>query len=255
MSRIHHFIHIKHLNLLYGRVPKVANTSIKAVLCRLLPEKPNQGIKTTSDRFWRDYTHQQTELLSPGQARKLRSTHFSFSFVRNPFDRLVAAYNNKVIEIEDPPLPMQRMGICHGMSFEDFVDVLCKAPPESFDVHLMPQSEILCAGEHLVPKFVGRMEQMNEHWKILRRRLQRDGIKIAKELPEKNVRRGGARSSLRSYFSSTQLIDGFLTIYGRDLELFYSKYSIDQLIDNEIPNNERPIRGRHADADASVEQG
>ena len=110
MSRIHHFIHIKHLNLLYGRVPKVANTSIKAVLCRLLPQKPNRGIKTTSDRFWRDYTHQQTELLSPGQARKLRSTHFSFSFVRNPFDRLVAAYNNKVIEIEAPPHVALRCG-------------------------------------------------------------------------------------------------------------------------------------------------
>ena len=130
MSRIHHFIHIKHLNLLYGRVPKVANTSIKAVLCRLLPQKPNRGIKTTSDRFWRDYTHQQTELLSPGQARKLRSTHFSFSFVRNPFDRLVAAYNNKVIEIEAPPLPMQRMGISHGMAFlSSSGDFLSRSPP------------------------------------------------------------------------------------------------------------------------------
>ena len=103
MSKNHHFIHIKELNLLYGRVPKVANTSIKAVLCRLLTKEPDNDIKTTSDRFWRDSTHQQTELLSPGQARKLRSTHFSFSFVRNPFDRLVAAYNNKVIEIEAPP--------------------------------------------------------------------------------------------------------------------------------------------------------
>ena len=83
MSKNHHFIHIKELNLLYGRVPKVANTSIKAVLCRLLTKEPDNDIKTTSDRFWRDSTHQQTELLSPGQARKLRSTHFSFSFVRN----------------------------------------------------------------------------------------------------------------------------------------------------------------------------
>ena len=133
-------------------------------------------------------------------------------------------------------------------------DALSKAPPESFDVHLMPQSEILCAGEHLVPKFVGRMEQMNDHWKILRRRLKRDGIKIAKELPEKNVRRGGARSSLRPYFNSTHLIDSFLTIYGRDLELFYSKHSIDQLIDNETLQSQRPMRGLKADDDTSVEQ-
>ena len=241
MSRTRHFIHIKEHSLLYGRVPKVANSSIKAILCRLLREKPLKEIKTTSDRFWRDCTHQETELLTPSQARKLRKSHYSFSFVRNPFDRLIAAYNNKVIEIDEPPLPMKRMGIVHNMPFEDFLHVLVDTSLADYDVHLMPQYFILQSGDYLVPKFIGRMEQISNHWGILRKRLLRRGIRIAKSLPEKNVRRSG-RNSLQNYFHKSDTIDKFLKIYGRDVRLFYSDASIDDLITNSPLKAIKPLK-------------
>ena len=241
MSRTRHFIHIKEHSLLYGRVPKVANSSIKAILCRLLREKPLRETKTTSDRFWRDCTHQETELLTASQARKLRKSHYSFSFVRNPFDRLIAAYNNKVIEIDEPPLPMRRMGIVHNMPFEDFLHALVDTSLADYDVHLMPQYFILQSGEHLVPKFIGRMEHISEHWGILRKRLLRRGIRIAKSLPEKNVRRIG-RNSLRSYFHKPDIIEKFLQIYGQDVKLFYSDTSIDDLITNSPLKAIKPLK-------------
>ena len=138
MAQPHHFIRMKRHNLLYGRVPKAANSSIKAALCRLLSEMPPKGTKTTSDKFWQHETNQETELITLRRARKYRRSHFSFSFVRNPFDRLIAAYNNKVIEIETPPLPMQNMGVTHGMSFEAFLDVLIETPFKHYDVHVLP---------------------------------------------------------------------------------------------------------------------
>ena len=163
MAQPNHFIRMKRHNLLYGRVPKAANSSIKAALCRLLSERPPKGTKTTSDKFWQHETNQETELITLRRARKYRRSHFSFSFVRNPFDRLIAAYNNKVIEIEAPPLPMQNMGITHGMSFEAFLDVLIETPFKHYDVHVLPQNQLLCIGNQIVPKFVGRVEQINEH--------------------------------------------------------------------------------------------
>ena len=90
-----HFIQFRDLPLLYGRVPKVANSSIKACLCRLLTTSPEQGSRTTSDAFWSQGTHGETSMMDKYSARMCRGTHFSFSFVRNPFDRLVSAYNNK----------------------------------------------------------------------------------------------------------------------------------------------------------------
>ena len=189
MAQPHHFIRIKNCKLLYGRVPKAANSSIKAALCRLLSERPPKGTKTTSDKFWQHETNNETELITLRKARKYRHSHASFSFVRNPFDRLIAAYNNKVIEIEEPPLPMQHMGIHHDMSFESFLDVLIDTPIHRYDVHVLPQSHLLCLGKQVIPKFVGRVEQIDEHWGILRDILQQQGIEVMQSLPQKNVRR------------------------------------------------------------------
>ena len=243
MAQPHHFIRMKQHKLLYGRVPKAANSSIKAALSRLLTKRPPKGTKTTSDKFWQTETNDETELITLRKARKYRHSHFSFSFVRNPFDRLIAAYNNKVIEIEEPPLPMQRMGISHGMSFSDFLDVLIATPFNRYDVHVLPQSQLLCIGRQIVPKFVGRVEQINDHWNVLRSILNRQGIDVMESLPQKNVRRT-ERNSLRSYFHNDCLIDKTIKLYGDDLQLFYSDSSLTQLIENEPLSPVEPLQSR-----------
>ena len=243
MAQPHHFIRMKQCKLLYGRVPKAANSSIKAALCRLLSERPPKGTKTTSDKFWQHETNNETELITLRKARKYRRSHFSFSFVRNPFDRLIAAYNNKVVEIEEPPLPMQHMGIHHDMSFESFLDVLIDTPIHRYDVHVLPQSHLLCLGRQVIPKFVGRVEQIDEHWSILRDILLRQGIDVMESLPQKNVRRS-EKSGLQMYFHNDALIDKALRLYGDDVNLFYNDTSIDNLINNAPPHHITPLQPR-----------
>ena len=243
MAQPHHFIRIKTCKLLYGRVPKAANSSIKAALCRLLRERPPKGTKTTSDKFWQHETNNETELITLRKARKYRHSHFSFSFVRNPFDRLIAAYNNKVIEIEQPPLPMQNMGIHHNMSFESFLDILIDTPIQRYDVHVLPQSHLLCLGRQVIPKFVGRVEQIDEHWDILRNILLREGINVMESLPQKNVRRS-EKNSLKEYFHNDSLISKALKLYGDDVNLFYNDTSIDNLINNVPLPQITPLQSR-----------
>ena len=243
MAQPHHFIRIKTCKLLYGRVPKAANSSIKAALCRLLSERPPKGTKTTSDKFWQHETNNETELITLRKARKYRHSHFSFSFVRNPFDRLIAAYNNKVIEIEEPPLPMQHMGIHHDMSFESFLDVLIDTPIHRYDVHVLPQSHLLCLGRQVIPKFVGRVEQIDEHWSILRDILLRQGIDVMESLPQKNVRRS-EKGGLQMYFHNDALIDKALRLYGDDVNLFYNDTSIENLINNSPLPHITPLQSR-----------
>ena len=236
-----HFILFRDIPLMYGRVPKVANSSIKATLCKLLSLRPDGGIKTTSDRFWRDNTHGETQLITPLQARRLRTSHFSFSFVRNPFDRLVAAYNNKILEIDDVPLPMKRMGLHHGMSFASFIQTVCNADPLMMDNHVRPQAEMLTTSNKLVPKFVGRMEHINDHWRRLRGRMQLEGLPTLGSLPMKNVRREG-RSDIRDLFSSSALIDQVLERYSQDFKRFYGMYSIDSLLNGDALQKLPPLQ-------------
>ena len=224
-----HFILFRDIPLMYARVPKVANSSIKSSLCKLLIKKPNREIKTTADRFWRQNTHGETELITTRQARRLRTTHFSFSFVRNPFDRLVAAYNNKILEIENVPAPMKRMGLYHSMPFEEFIRRVCQARPTEIDNHVRPQSEILLTDNKIVPKFVGRIEHIDSDWRQLRKRMRLEGLPTLGYLPQKNVRRD-SRTDIADYFKTTELVDLILDRYAVDFQTFYAAYNIDQLV-------------------------
>lgn len=228
------FILFKDLPLLYGRVPKVANSSIKASLSRLLKTAPQEGIRTTSDHFWKTGTNGETSMLSNHEARMLRGTHFSFSFVRNPFDRLVSAYNNKLLELATIPERMKAMGLRHSMPFGDFLEVVASTRDDDLDVHLLPQSSILCLNGELIPNFIGHLETMQEDWIKLQQELSREGLPKLGRLPEKNVRRNSDHRDVPRYFQDSNLVRLVSERYGNDLSIFYRNHSNEQLIKGDI---------------------
>ena len=226
---IQNFICFRDLPLLYGRVPKVANSSIKAALYRLLASTPQKGERTTSDTFWRNATHGETSMLSNFEARMRRGTHFCFSFVRNPFDRLVSAYNNKILELEEIPGPMQRMGLSKNSTFREFLECISYTSDEDLDVHLLPQSIILCHEGTLIPNFVGRLETMTEDWIKLHHVMQSEGLPLLGKLPQKNVRRSDDRGDVSQYFADPGLVQLIVERYGDDLDLFYGDVDLQDL--------------------------
>lgn len=225
-----HFIQFRDLPLLYGRVPKVANSSIKASLSRLLTQNPEQGLRTTSDAFWSKGTNGETCMVNNHTARMCRGTHFCFSFVRNPFDRLVSAYNNKILELDEVPGPMQAMGLWHNMAFAQFLEQVNSTPDQEIDIHLLPQTSILCLDEQIIPGFIGRIEHMNQDWKALQQQLQREGLPSLGDLPQKNRRRAEDRTDVSQYFHDSGLKNLVLQRYEQDLKVFYGEISIDQLV-------------------------
>jgi hypothetical protein len=114
------------------------------------------------------------------------------------------------------------------MSFCGFLEILADTAEEELDVHLLPQSSMLCASGIPIPGFVGKMEAMAEHWKLLRRRMQQAGLPALGKLPNKNVRRSGD-DNLSSYFQNDLLIERAWRRYRNDVELFYSEQDIDQM--------------------------
>jgi hypothetical protein len=235
-----HFILFNHLPLIYGRVPKVANSSVKAALTRLLDQPPEEGYRTTTDALWRKGTHGETTMVDAEAALERRSSHFCFSFVRNPFDRLVSAYNNKLIENGHISTAMQRMGLELDMPFKRFLDVVAATADADLDVHLLPQSSILCSGGLPVPGFIGQMEAMAEHWQLLRRRMRQAGLPAMGKLPSKNVRRNG-ETDLSDYFSDDRLIGLALARYDDDVRLFYAHQDLDRLARGQLSAAATPL--------------
>ena len=225
-----HFIQFRDLPLLYGRVPKVANSSIKASLSRLLTQNPEQGLRTTSDAFWSKGTKGETCMVNNHTARMCRGTHFCFSFVRSPCDRLVSAYNNRILELDEVPGPMQAMGLWRDMPFAQFLERVNSTPDQEIDIHLLPQTSILCLDEQIIPAFIGRIEHMNQDWKALQQQLQREGLPSLGDLPQKNRRRAEDRTDVSQYFHDSGLKNLVLQRYEQDLKVFYGEISIDQLV-------------------------
>mgnify|MGYP006240318541 FL=1 len=173
-------------------------------------------------------------MITARTALMRRGTHFSFSFVRNPYDRLVSAYNNKLLELETLMPQMQDMGLHRNMPFQDFLECTANTPASALDVHLLPQSMILCVEGTLVPSFIGRMESMQNDWDLLNRTLRREGLPELGKLPKKNIRRSGDRSDVGHYFQDPGLVRLAQSLYQTDLDLFYGDVSPSDLIQGDL---------------------
>ncbi|MES2922447.1 MAG: sulfotransferase family protein [Verrucomicrobiota bacterium] len=224
-----HFVVLNEQKILYGRVPKVANSSIKETLARFLTCEVDPTMRKTQDRFWRKGTSGQARMVTKAEALKLNESYFSFSFVRNPFDRVVSCYNNKIIANAKLSPAMQKMKLSRGMQFDEFVKVVVATPDAKLDVHLLPQTTILTLDGKLVPKFVGRLENMKEDWDALAALMESEGFPMLGKLPSKNVRRTET-DDVPNFFNSAELVDLIRERYRGDIETFYAGVPLEELI-------------------------
>jgi hypothetical protein len=137
--------------LIYIRVPKGGNTSF----ARAIPGGDKTRIAPR--RLGGEYRHWTV-----------------FSFVRNPYARLVSTYCQK---IHAEPVTGGNIvdGVHHrflelglpmraGMSFEEFACVACDYDDEHTEKHLKSQSHHLYRHGQLLPGYVGRLENINQDW-------------------------------------------------------------------------------------------
>ena len=217
--------------LIYFAVPKVANTSMKAMFSRILvDELPVSVVGTNPDdrirrslfrRHYRAEMYDRKHLLC-----KYQVAHFvdytSFAFVRNPWDRLVSCYTNKLerhdlsqgTEGRDTLELLAEEGyFSQEMSFGDFADAVCRIPDERANRHFRSQYTFLMdrRGE-LLPQRIYHFERLAEDFNALAQEL---GLPQAK-LPHN---KSGARRDYREYYDA-RLRDAVAERYARDIELF-----------------------------------
>lgn len=140
--------------LVYLRVPKSANSSIRTAFPGGVQRRLD--VRGLAARFPR---------------------HLSFSFVRNPWARLVSIYSEKIlpepVTSEFFVAGVQRCFVKHGlplragMSFEEFTEIVCDLPDAETEKHLKSQSHFLVRDGAVVPRFVGRVESMADDWRRL----------------------------------------------------------------------------------------
>lgn len=178
---------------IYAVVPKAACSSVKVALAPLFGIDPS-GVSESSIGETEDiHTRYQNERYEINKHQLLRrldggwyADYFKFAFVRNPFDRLISCWREKLSRpaspgfvrmayetAEGPPVELSL-----GMDFVDFVDAVYRIPEEDSNLHWKSQAEVLCREPQMYLRdetpmvdFVGRFENLSEDFAAVAERI------------------------------------------------------------------------------------
>ena len=148
---------------------------------------------------------------------------FIFSFVRNPWSRVVSTWKNKVANSNEGAsrVIIDRFEeLYHNMPFEEFVSFVCNSESGNDllgDRHWTSQNLFLKDTDgNLVPDFIGRLENLEEDFSHVLTRIGIDDI----SLPWLNTRRGW-KSDSKTMKKDSQYY--YREFYSPDLESMVSE--------------------------------
>lgn len=146
----------------YFRIPKAANSTVLASLACV----ENTGIEFNEEAMqaYKDSGFVCPSKLSASGVKRLVDSYFKFTFVRDPFDRIVSAYLDKVARNSAPDhfdaVIESRIGKPRGAkyAFEEFVDYL-EAGGVTDNAHWARQVDLICIPVEKLD-FIGRVETL-----------------------------------------------------------------------------------------------
>ena len=158
-------------------------------------------------------------------------SYYKFAFVRNPFDRLVSRYEDKV------KTPVQHHGQYYfatnynrilirrlfgnefnpEMTFDDFVRLVHKIPDYLADGHFKSQYSILYKKNKLTVDHIGKFENIENDWETIAK---------LKNLPSISKKNTSIRKSWEDYYKSEETIKMVIDRYKNDFKYFNYETSI-----------------------------
>lgn len=154
----------------YLEIPKNGCTSFKNFLLSIEDRELGKAIEkgNVNPRIVHEKEGQQI-LKRVYKADLDISNLFSFTFVRNPYLRLLSFYNSKVLNFWDQGIEksLKKIGIKKGMEFKDCVKAIVNTDYNFLDNHIAPQSDFLFHEEKLVVDLIGKIEDTIIPFKLL----------------------------------------------------------------------------------------
>jgi len=192
------FVPLKETKSVFVHVPKVAGTSVGHLL---------YGSRTGDHMTLLDYRTALPKAVFDGA--------YKFTFVRNPWDRLVSAYYYLQDDKRSVFDRQQAAGsILNYSSFEAFVMEFMPRGDLNAFIHLKEQHLFLrLPGRGIGVDFVGRFERLNEDFDLIAKRLGKD---VALEHRNASALR---KSDYREIYTP-QMIDVVAKAYARDISYF-----------------------------------
>ena len=196
-------MYFKDLDVAYIAISKAGNSTISKTFLR------HYGLDKNLKSYHEIHIVKKKFRINTKELKKKQC--FKFAFVRNPFDRLVSCYQNKVVD-EYYPLQKRYFGIIkRNQSFDDFVRGVCKIPDTLSDFHFRSQYSILYdRGEPLV-NYVGKLENFEKDFEPIKKKYK---LKVVKKVNVSKKRR-----DYKKYYTP-ELAKMVYERYKQDVEVF-----------------------------------
>ncbi|ERP91158.1 hypothetical protein Q670_12880 [Alcanivorax sp. P2S70] len=203
------YLIVEDVGVAYLVMPKAACTSIKrSMVVAAEGEEVANNVEKRRAAIAR--------LMIRGKVKGLEDKYV-FTYVRNPFARLVSAYINKFEDMEK----IKRSGFLYDEylggylklsdSFEEFVRKIAKIPDRVCDRHFMSQSYLV---DHLAPhkpQDIFKLEEINESYPSLVERFGFSSLEFANR---------SASYDYRDYYKNKDILDLVFNRYREDVERF-----------------------------------
>lgn len=203
---------------MYYEIPKAACTTIK----NTLQFYESNVLFTTPDEIHNKKISSLKGLYSNKITEKVffDNKYYKFSFVRNPFTRILSCYLDKIngagtiYGVSEKLIFRKDIGVSteENINFLDFLRIISKQSPNKMNIHWRPQSTIL-ADEKIHYHYIGRFEFFQRDFSYVLMKIgienPTEAIKIRKNHETHSL------SKIKEYFAREE-IKIIQDIYGLD---------------------------------------
>ena len=142
----------------YLSIQKIAGTSIRLAFLKHVGAPHQKGGNLRDDiEPWQ---------LTQNEVLRRQDLH-RWAFVRDPRQRLISCYKNKIASDKPDPYCSWRVNKYYGWRFDDFIQAVCELPDKEMDQHFAPMKLFLTyRGLPLYDEFF-HFEDIQEKWPIL----------------------------------------------------------------------------------------
>ncbi len=202
----------------FYRIPKAGHSTVGNTLLRYDPsitDEQREAIQSSGDKIG-FYRHPREIGLK--RSREAWREYFLFTFVRNPFQRTLSAYLDKIMR--DRPPAAKNLGVAPAqggasLTFADFLERLeCGALYRG--PHWAPQVSLLPRDRNRLD-FIGRLESIDSDLPALIDKLF--GEESLVEVHNWDPHRTGSANKLAHYYDGAA-IDRVRALYREDFEAF-----------------------------------